>query len=51
MNNLSAESLAAYWSTPAMEANLIIVLNLIGALALGGAEASKYVRSVDQRRF
>jgi hypothetical protein len=35
MNGGSLQTLAAYWSTEAVETNLLIFANLVGALLLG----------------
>lgn len=54
MNNAFSQSLASYWSASAMETNLIIVLNLIGALALGlavGYERSFHGRAAGMRTY
>lgn len=50
----SFESLAAYWSAPEMAANVIVFLNLLGALLLGllvGYERSYHGRAAGMRTY
>lgn len=54
MTLLSYDSLAAYWSAPMVEANVIIIFNLIGALLLGllvGYERSYHGRAAGMRTY
>lgn len=54
MNLLSLESLAAYWTGPEISTNIIVVLNLIGALLLGlvvGYERSYHGRAAGMRTY
>ncbi len=54
MNLLSFESLAAYWSGPEITTNLIVTLNLFGALLLGlvvGYERSYHGRAAGMRTY
>jgi putative Mg2+ transporter-C (MgtC) family protein len=54
MNLLSQESLAAYWSVQEVETNLIIFMNLLGALLLGlfvGYERSYHGRAAGMRTY
>ncbi len=54
MGVLSAKALADYWSTPQVEANIIIFLNLLGALLLGllvGYERSFHGRAAGMRTY
>ncbi|MFY9287363.1 MAG: MgtC/SapB family protein [Alphaproteobacteria bacterium] len=51
---LSYESLASYWSAPAVEANIVVFFNLIGAFALGlfvGYERSYRGRAAGMRTY
>ena len=50
----SFDSLAAYWSGPAVTVNVIVVLNLLGALLLGllvGYERSYRGRAAGMRTY
>jgi putative Mg2+ transporter-C (MgtC) family protein len=54
MNSLTFASLASYWSGPEMETNLIILLNLLGAMLLGmivGYERSYHGRAAGMRTY
>jgi len=54
MTLLSFDSLAAYWSMPILEANIIIFFNLLGALLLGlvvGYERSYHGRAAGMRTY
>ena len=54
MTLLSFDSLAAYWSAPIFEANIIIFFNLLGALLLGlvvGYERSYHGRAAGMRTY
>ena len=54
MNLISNGTLAAYWSTAEVSTNLIIFLNLLGALALGlivGYERSYHGRAAGMRTY
>lgn len=54
MTLLSQESLAAYWSMPILEANVVIFFNLLGALLLGllvGYERSYHGRAAGMRTY
>jgi putative Mg2+ transporter-C (MgtC) family protein len=54
MTLLSDNLLAAYWSTPMIEANIVVFLNLLGALALGllvGYERSYHGRAAGMRTY
>ncbi len=54
MNLLSAESLMAYWSAPELEANGVILCNLVGALLLGfvvGYERTYHGRAAGMRTY
>lgn len=54
MTLLSLDSLAAYWSVQIFEANIIIFLNLLGALLLGlvvGYERSYHGRAAGMRTY
>ena len=54
MTLLSFDSLSAYWSMPIIEANIIIFLNLVGALLLGllvGYERSYHGRAAGMRTY
>ena len=51
---ITLESLAAYWSTPEIATNLIVFLNLFGALLLGllvGYERSYHGRAAGMRTY
>ncbi|HZV54433.1 MAG TPA: MgtC/SapB family protein [Rhodocyclaceae bacterium] len=54
MSALSPESLAAYWSGPEVAANVVVFLNLFGALLLGllvGYERSYHGRAAGMRTY
>ena len=54
MNPVLNEALAGYWASPAIVTNLIIFLNLLGALALGlivGYERSYHGRAAGMRTY
>src|ERR1700674_1376869 len=54
MDILSAKALAAYWSAPEVAANVVIFLNLLGALLLGllvGYERSYHGRAAGMRTY
>ena len=54
MTLLSYNSLAAYWSMPMVEANVVVFLNLLGALLLGllvGYERSYHGRAAGMRTY
>jgi len=54
MTLLSYDSLAAYWSTPIVEANIVVFFNLVGALLLGllvGYERSYHGRAAGMRTY
>ena len=54
MDALTREALAAYWSAPQIATNLVIFLNLLGALALGmvvGYERSYHGRAAGMRTY
>lgn len=54
MDILSAKALAAYWSGPVVAANVVIFLNLLGALFLGllvGYERSFHGRAAGMRTY
>lgn len=54
MSALSMESLAAYWSMPIVEANIVVFFNLLGALLLGllvGYERSYHGRAAGMRTY
>jgi putative Mg2+ transporter-C (MgtC) family protein len=54
MASISQGTLAAYWSAPEVATNFIIVLNLLGALALGlivGYERSYHGRAAGMRAY
>lgn len=54
MSILSSESLAAYWSAPVVSANILIFLNLAGALLLGllvGYERAYQGRAAGMRTY
>ena len=51
---MSIDLLMSYWSMPVVQTNLIIILNLVGALFLGsllGAERSYHGRAAGMRTF
>ena len=54
MNLFTIESLAAYWSAPQVSANIIVFMNLVGALLLGflvGYERSYHGRAAGMRTY
>lgn len=54
MEALSFDSLAAYWSAPEVAANIIVFLNLLGAMLLGlivGYERSYHGRAAGMRTY
>ena len=54
MTELSLESLAAYWSAPTVAVNIIVFLNLLGALLLGllvGYERAYHGRAAGMRTY
>lgn len=54
MDILSAKALAAYWPAPEVAANVVIFLNLLGALLLGllvGYERSFHGRAAGMRTY
>ena len=54
MNPLSLQSLADYWSRPALATNVVIFFNLLGALILGllvGYERSYHGRAAGMRTY
>ncbi len=54
MSALSQESLAAYWSAPEVATNIIVFMNLLGALMLGllvGYERSYHGRAAGMRTY
>src|SRR5882724_1454067 len=54
MNFLSLTSLESYWSSPEIEINIVIFLNIIGALLLGllvGYERSYRGRAAGMRTY
>lgn len=54
MTTLSQESLAAYWSAPEVATNIIVFMNLLGALLLGllvGYERSYHGRAAGMRTY
>src|ERR1700730_10056573 len=54
MDLLSAKALGAYWSAPEVAANIVIFLNLLGALLLGllvGYERSFRGRAAGMRTY
>ena len=44
MNPITTSYLASFWSAPVVEANLLVFLNLAGALALGLVQAYSHSR-------
>jgi putative Mg2+ transporter-C (MgtC) family protein len=51
---LNTDTFAAYWSTPVVEANVFVLLHLLGALALGlmvGYERSYHGRAAGMRTY
>lgn len=54
MSALSPEALAAYWSGPEVAANIVVFMNLLGALLLGlivGYERSYHGRAAGMRTY
>lgn len=54
MTLLSDNLIATYWSTPMIAANIVVFLNLLGALALGllvGYERSYHGRAAGMRTY
>lgn len=54
MNELSIENLSAYWSNQIVATNVVVFLNLLGALALGlivGYERSYHGRAAGMRTY
>lgn len=54
MNELSYENLSAYWSSPILVTNVVVFLNLLGALILGlivGYERSYHGRAAGMRTY
>lgn len=54
MSLLTQDSLAAYWSLPVIEANIVVFFNLVGALILGllvGYERSYHGRAAGMRTY
>lgn len=54
MNFISQETLSGYWSTPEITTNIIIFMNLLGALCLGllvGYERSYHGRAAGMRTY
>lgn len=54
MNPVSTTALAHYWSAPALEANVVIILNLVGSFILGlfvGYERSYRGRAAGMRTY
>ncbi len=54
MSALSPDSLAAYWSAPEVETNIVVFMNLLGALLLGllvGYERSYHGRAAGMRTY
>lgn len=54
MSMLTHDSLAAYWSAPIVEANIVVFFNLLGALLLGllvGYERSYHGRAAGMRTY
>jgi putative Mg2+ transporter-C (MgtC) family protein len=54
MSALSSESLAAYWSAPEVATNIVVFMNLFGALLLGllvGYERSYHGRAAGMRTY
>ena len=54
MSALSPETLAAYWSGPEVETNIVVFMNLFGALLLGlvvGYERSYHGRAAGMRTY
>ncbi|HLP98588.1 MAG TPA: MgtC/SapB family protein [Sideroxyarcus sp.] len=54
MNELSLDNLSAYWSAPVVATNVVVFLNLLGALILGlivGYERSYHGRAAGMRTY
>ena len=54
MNHLSVEALSAYWSTTEITTNIVVFMNLLGALLLGflvGYERSYHGRAAGMRTY
>jgi putative Mg2+ transporter-C (MgtC) family protein len=54
MNSLSSQSLLAYWSAPEVATNIVVFLNILGALLLGllvGYERSYHGRAAGMRTY
>jgi putative Mg2+ transporter-C (MgtC) family protein len=54
MNPLSPQAFAAYWSSPQVEASVLILMNMVGALLLGmlvGYERSYHGRAAGMRTY
>jgi putative Mg2+ transporter-C (MgtC) family protein len=54
VTELSIESLASYWSAPAVATNIVVFLNLLGAMLLGlmvGYERSYHGRAAGMRTY
>lgn len=54
MSLLAQDSLSTYWSTPVVEANIVVFFNLVGALILGllvGYERSYHGRAAGMRTY
>lgn len=54
MNPISTETLFSYWSTPQVEASIMILMNIVGALLLGmivGYERSFHGRAAGMRTY
>lgn len=54
MNELSLENLSTYWATPVVATNIVVFLNLLGALILGlivGYERSYHGRAAGMRTY
>lgn len=54
MNPITPETMQAYWSTPQVEASIMILMNIVGALLLGmivGYERSYHGRAAGMRTY
>ncbi|HLF96139.1 MAG TPA: MgtC/SapB family protein [Methylococcaceae bacterium] len=54
MNPISIQALSAYWSSPQVEASILILMNMVGALLLGmlvGYERSYHGRAAGMRTY
>lgn len=54
MNPINAEVMYSYWSTPQVEASILILMNIVGALLLGmivGYERSYHGRAAGMRTY